>query len=81
LVGAERYLLEVAGPNRAFAVPNATTLNDPGAVVRLPVDGTTLPGTVPVGTPPGAYQVRVIGLSAANTPVGSFSDALTVTVP
>lgn len=81
LVGVERYLLEVAGPNRPFAMPNATTLNDPGAVGRFPVVGTTLAATVPLDVPPGAYQVRVIGLSPAGAPVGSFSDAVTVSVP
>jgi hypothetical protein len=29
----------------------------------------------------GTYQVRVIGLTAGIVPLGTFSDALTVTVP
>jgi streptogramin lyase len=81
LVGVQRYLLEVAGPGRPFSLPNATTLSDPAAVARLPVDDTALSGPVPPGVPSGVYQIRVIGLSPAGSPVGSFSDAVSVIVP
>jgi Tol biopolymer transport system component len=80
LVGVTRYLLEFTAPNGQFAVPNTTLLSDPGAAGRVPVTGTRVSAVVPLDLVPGTYQVRVIGLSATDSPVGSFSDALTLTV-
>lgn len=42
--------------------------------------GTSLSAVLPPDLIPGTYQVRVIGLSATGAPVGSFSDALTLSV-
>lgn len=58
----------------------ATTLTDPATAGRIPVAATTFSAPLDPGVPPGTYRVRVIGLSAASTPVGSASDALTLTV-
>jgi hypothetical protein len=43
------------------------------------------PGTssllaIPPGTPPGAYKIRLIGLSPALAPLGRFADALTLRI-
>lgn len=54
----------------------AITSPPPGAVLL----GTSFTMTLASSVPPGAYQVRVIGLSATGQPVGVFSDALTVMV-
>jgi hypothetical protein len=80
LVGVGQYLLEVTAPNGQFAQPNATTLTDPGAAVRVPVAATSFSVLLPPDLAPGLYQVRVIGLSPTGAPAGSFSDALTVVV-
>jgi Tol biopolymer transport system component len=80
LVGVGQYLLEATGPNGQFTQPNATTLTDPGAAARAPVIATSFSVPLPLDLPTGSYQVRVIGLSATGTPVGSFSDALTLVV-
>jgi hypothetical protein len=81
LVGVSDYLVEFTGPGGAFQLPNATTLTDPGAAGRIPVAGPSLAVTISAAIPPGTYQLRVIGASGLGAPLGSFSDALTVTVP
>jgi len=80
LVGVSQYLVEFTGVNGQFVQPNATTLTDPGAAGRVPVMTTSVSVVLPPDLTPGAYQVRVIGLSVASAPVGSFSDALTVVI-
>jgi len=45
------------------------------------VAGTSFIITLAPSTPPGTYQVRVIGLSPSGQPVGVFSDAVPVVVP
>jgi hypothetical protein len=40
------------------------------------VPGTSFSVTLSAATPPGTYQVRVIGLSPTGQPVGTFSDAV-----
>ncbi len=83
--GAVQYGMEFTGANRQFANPNGAT-NDPvngfgGAGGGSLVTGTGFTVTLPAGIPPGSYQVRVIGLTAALAPVGVFSDAVTVVFP
>jgi hypothetical protein len=78
LTGITRYALEVIGPGRTFAVPNAQSF-DPGASA-LVVPGTALNAVVPPTFAPGSYQVRVFGLTAGDRPVGRASDALTLIV-
>ena len=84
VAGALRYGVEHTGAGGQFANPNGTG-PDPvngygGAGGGFAVDGTSLSITLSPATPPGAYQIRVIGLSATGEAVGSFSDALTVVV-
>ncbi len=81
--GAVQYGLEFTGPNRQFANPNAA-LPDPvngfgGAGGALLVGGTSLSGPVPATVTPGAYELRVIGLSAAGV-LATFSDAVTLVI-
>lgn len=81
--GAERYGLEFTGVDRRFGNPNAAA-PDPvsgygGVGGGLLVSGTQLSGVLPP-VPPGSYQIRVIGLTAALGAVGRFSDARTVSV-
>jgi hypothetical protein len=78
--GVAQYLFEVSGPGRAFANPNGTT-PDPGALASVVVPGTTLMVASVPALPSGTYQVRVIALTAAGQPVGTFSNALTLGVP
>jgi hypothetical protein len=82
--GVPRYLFEFTGTNLQFTNPNAPG-NDPvngfgGLGGGGLVAGTTLQVPVPLGTPPGAYQVRVLGLSATNQPLGTSSNAITLIV-
>jgi Tol biopolymer transport system component len=82
--GVPRYLFEFTGPDLSFTNPNAPA-NDPvngfgGLGGGGLVTGTTLQATVPLGTPPGAYQIRVLGLSATNQPLGTSSDAITLII-
>jgi virginiamycin B lyase len=85
LPGAAQYGFEFTGPNLTFANPNGTG-PDPfngfgGLGGGLLVATTTLSATFNAGdVPPGAYQVRVVGLSATFQFVGVFSDAITVIV-
>ena len=83
LAGAAQYGVEFTGPNRQFANPNGT-VPDPvngfgGAGGALLVGGTSLSGPVPATVPPGAYELRVIGLSAAGV-LATFSDAVTLVI-
>lgn len=78
LPGITRYAIEVVGPNRAFAVPNAPALDPTAAAVV--VTGTGLTAAVPSSFVPGPYQVRVIGLTATGQPLGRASDAVTLVV-
>jgi hypothetical protein len=82
LPGATQYFLEFTGPNGRFANPNGT-VNDPvhgfgGRGAGVTVSGTSLSG--PVAAPSGTYQVRVIPVSPNGQFVGSFSNAMSVTV-
>jgi streptogramin lyase/Tol biopolymer transport system component len=83
--GAALYGFEFTGPNRQFANPNGTG-PDPvngfggaGGAFVIPATGFTL--TVPPGLAPGSYQARAIGISAAGSVVGVFSDAVTFIIP
>jgi photosystem II stability/assembly factor-like uncharacterized protein/Tol biopolymer transport system component len=82
--GAVEYFFEFTGVNQPFTNPNAAApdpvngLGGTGGGVR--VVSTSFTATVPGGLTPGSYQVRVIGVSAAGQPVGTFSDAITVSV-
>jgi hypothetical protein len=77
--GVAQYFFEFTGPNRTFANPNGTA-PDPGALGGGVVLGTGFVAVIPP-VQPGAYQVRVIALTPAGQPVGTFSDAVTVNVP
>lgn len=84
LSGTAQYLFEFTGPGGTFANPNGTgpdPANGFGSSTGggLPVSGTRFATVVPP-IAPGVYQVRIMGLSAANAPVGLASDALTLTV-
>jgi len=80
LPGVTRYAVEVVGPGRTFAVPNATAL-DPAAASPIIVAGTGLTAVVPASFASGSYQVRVIGLTATGQPLGRASDAVTLVIP
>jgi hypothetical protein len=80
--GATQYRFEFTGPNRQFSNPNGTA-TDPvngsgGAGGELLVAATGFQTVLDPAFPPGSYQVRVIGRSAAGQIVGTFSDALTL---
>jgi Tol biopolymer transport system component len=80
--GATQYGLEFTGPDRVFANPNGTgpdAINGfGGAGGAVVVEGTRVDVLLDSGVPPGLYQVRVVGLTAAFAVVGRFSDAVTV---
>jgi hypothetical protein len=85
IAGVVQYGIEFTGPGLVFLNPGAGAPDGQngfgGAGGGLLVQGqTTLTVTVPVGTPTGSRQFRVIGLSTAGTPVGVFSTAVTVTI-
>jgi hypothetical protein len=85
VAGAAFYGFEFTGPNRTFANPNGTG-PDPvngfgGAGGGFLVPATALSLTLPPGITPGSYQVRAIGISAAGSLVGVFSDAVTFVIP
>jgi Tol biopolymer transport system component len=82
LPGVSQYGIEHTGVNRTFQNPNDTA-PDPvngfgGAGGAFLSDTTRLDVLVPVGLPPGNYQVRVIGLTPAFQTMGRFSDAVTL---
>jgi hypothetical protein len=83
LAGAASYGFEFTGPNRQFANANGSVpdaINGfGGAGGGFLVSGTTLTLRLPATVPPGAYQVRVIGVSSEGL-VGTFSDAVTIVV-
>ena len=79
--GVAQYLFEFTRPGAQFANPNGPGPDPANALGSVVVQGTTFAVVVPADVTPGAYQVRVISLTAAGTPVGTFSDAVTVTVP
>jgi hypothetical protein len=83
--GVPRYLFEFTGPDLVFTNPNAPGPDPVNGFGGLGggglVTGTTLQAVVPADIPSGVYQVRVLGLSATNQPLGSASDAITLIVP
>ena len=78
--GVAQYLVEATRPGRAFVNPNGTVPDPVNALGSVVVLATALPVVIPPGLAPGAYGVRVIGLTTAGDPAGSFSDAVTVVV-
>jgi hypothetical protein len=78
--GAAQYLFEFTGAGGRFANPNGTAPDPAGALGSLTVTPTVVSAVVPLELRPAAYQIRVIGLTAAGTPVGVFSDAVTLDV-
>jgi hypothetical protein len=84
LPGITTYGLEFTGPDLTFANPNGTG-PDPvngfgGAGGGLLVAGPGLTVLVPADLVPGAYAVRVIGISPSGLPAGTFSDAITIVI-
>jgi hypothetical protein len=83
LAGTTQYGFEFTGASRQFANPNGAAPDGVngfgGAGGGFLVTGTSVTLTIPAGIPPGAYQVRVIGVAPPGL-VGTFSDALTVMV-
>jgi hypothetical protein len=83
MAGTAQYGFEFTGANRQFANPNGAGPDGVngfgGAGGGFLVTGTTVTLTVPLDTPPGTYQVRVIGVAPSGL-VGAFSDALTIVV-
>jgi hypothetical protein len=82
LDGIGLYGLEFTGPGLAFTNPNGAGA-DPvnglgGQGGALSVSGTSVTVALDAAVSPGAYQVRVIGLSPAGPPIGTFSDAVTL---
>jgi photosystem II stability/assembly factor-like uncharacterized protein len=77
VAGAAGYLVEVSHPGGRFANPNGTE-PDPSVLASLTVTATALSAVVPPELRPARYQVRVIGLTAAGRPIGTFSDAVTL---
>jgi subtilisin family serine protease len=78
VAGAVRYLFEYSHPNRVFANPNGVTLDPINGAGSLQV---TTPGFLVVldpAFPYGLYAVRVMALTAAGSPIGVFSNALTL---
>jgi Tol biopolymer transport system component len=74
------YFFEFTGPGGQFANPNGTG-PDPGNTGGggLIVTSTGFAATVPALSP-GVYQVRVIGRTASGAFVGTFSDAVSLTI-
>jgi subtilisin-like proprotein convertase family protein len=82
--GASQYGFEHTGANLAFSNPGGTSPDTDngfgGSGGGFLVEGTSEPITIPAGIPPGAYQVRVVGLTLELAGVGRFSEAVTVLV-
>lgn len=79
IVGAAAYLFEFSGTNLRFTNPNDTRpdgVNGLGGGGGFMVAGTST--TVTPDRPPGTYEVRVLALGATGTPIGTFSDAVSV---
>ena len=69
VAGATQYLFEFEGGP------------DPGRLGgSLVVEGTSFNAIVPANIPTGTYRVRMLGLSPAGAPVGTFSGPLTFMV-
>jgi subtilisin-like proprotein convertase family protein len=84
LPGVTRFGFEFTGTGRQFLNQNGPG-PDPvngfgGAGGGFLVEGTSLTVVIDPSVPPGTYQVRVIGISRDGRPIGTFSDALTLTV-
>lgn len=79
---AASYGIEFTGPNRAFANPNGVGPDGVngfgGAGGAFLTAGTPFTVLLNAGIPPGTYQLRVVALSAAGEPGGTFSDAVTI---
>jgi hypothetical protein len=83
--GAVAYGFEYTGPNRQFANPGGN-VPDPvngfgGAGGGFLLPSTSFAVVLGTGVPAGTYQVRAIAVGAAGELLGTFSPALTVTVP
>jgi subtilisin-like proprotein convertase family protein len=80
--GASQYGFEHTGTNLGFFNPGGTSADGDngfgGTGGGFLIGGTTMPITIPAGIPPGAYQVRVVGLAPDLAFVGRFSEAVTV---
>jgi hypothetical protein len=73
-----RYLFEYSHANRTFANPNGVTLDPINGAGSLQV---TTPGfsvLLDPSFPHGVYSVRVMALAANGSPIGVFSNALTL---
>jgi hypothetical protein len=83
--GAAMYGVEYTGPDRQFANPNGSTPDSVngygGAGGGFIAPGASVTLVVGTAVPAGSYQVRVAGLSATGEILGSFSSAVTVTLP
>ena len=74
------YFFEFTGPGGSFGNPNGTG-PDPGNTAGGGVlIGSTGFTTIVPALPPGVYQVRVIGRTASGAFVGTFSDAVSLTI-
>jgi subtilisin-like proprotein convertase family protein len=84
LPGVTRFGFEFTGTGQQFLNQNGTgpdAVNGfGGAGGGFLVEGSTLTVVIDPAIPPGTYQVRVIGISRDGRPIGTFSDALTLTV-
>jgi hypothetical protein len=85
VTGAVAYGFEYTGPNRQFANPGGTE-PDPvngfgGAGGGFLLPSTSFTVVLGTGVPAGTYEVRVIAVGPTGALLGTFSPALTVTVP
>ena len=74
------YFFEFTGPGGQFGNPNGTgpdPANTGGGGFIVPTTGFT---TVVPALTSGVYQVRVIGRTASGAFVGTFSDAVPLTI-
>jgi sugar lactone lactonase YvrE len=84
LPGAAQYGFEYSAPGQRFTNPNGVGPDSVhgfgGSGGGFLVTGTGFTTSLAPAVPRGAYQVRVVGLSAAVRVIGCFSDAVTVVV-
>jgi Tol biopolymer transport system component len=80
LPGAVQYLLEVSLPGRSFSNPNGTGTDPANAAASVALAANNVTAAIPLEVPPGAYEIRVIGLSETFAVVGRFSNALTLII-